>query len=96
MNIRKIDTIRDIIARHAGQFFTVEFVKKDGTPRKLNGQFGHRAGHDGVNTTSHIPNLMTVTENRIDPRTGERAFRNINLETVTSLSVGGLKIFTNH
>lgn len=93
MNIRKIDTIREMISKHSGQFFTVEFVKKDGTLRKLNCQFGYRKGHDGDNTVAHKAELMTVTENRIDPRTGERAFRNINLNTVTSLSIGGMRLY---
>lgn len=94
MNIKKINTLREIIASRPGQFFQVEFIKKDGSLRKLNGQFGYRAGHDGANTVQHKPELMTVTENRIDPKTGERAFRNVNLESVKYLAIGGLKIFS--
>lgn len=93
MNIKKIDTIREIIASRAGQFFTVEFVKKNGDLRRLNGQFGYREGHDGDNPAAHKAELMTVTENRIDPQTGERAFRNINLNTVKYLAIGGLKLY---
>lgn len=93
MNIKKINALREVIASHAGQFFSVTFVKKDGTVRELTGQFGHRKGHDGKNTVQHKPELMTVTENRIDPRTGERAFRNINLESVTYLAIGGMKLY---
>ena len=95
MNIKKINTIREIIASRPGQFFQVEFIKKDGTVRALNGQFGHRKGHDGQNTVQHKAEYMTVTENRIDPKTGERAFRNINLGTVTRLAIGGLRIYAD-
>lgn len=95
MNIKKINTIREIIASRPGQFFQVEFIKKDGTVRSLNGQFGHRAGHDGKNPVQHKAEYMTVTENRIDPKTGERAFRNINLGTVTRLAIGGLRIYAD-
>lgn len=94
MNFKKIDSLRNIIASHAGQFFSVTFIKKDGTERSLVGQFGYRKGHDGDNPVQHKPQYLTVTENRIDPRTGERAFRNINLDTIKSLAIGGMKIYT--
>lgn len=93
MNFAKIDTIRTAIEAHRGQMFTVEFTKKDGTLRRLNGQLGFREGHDGENTVSHMPEYLTVNENKIDPRTGKRAFRNVNLSSVSYLAVGGMKIY---
>lgn len=94
MNITKITTIREILASNQGSFFQVRFTKKDGSLRDLVGQFGYRPGHDRNNTLSDRAEYATVTENKIDPRTGERAFRTVSLETVKFLSINGKTLYS--
>ena len=68
------------------KFVSVEFVKKDGSLRKLNGQFGvtkHLKG--GVNKTVKPDNAyMTIYDNQA------KGYRTINLETIKKLRVNGV------
>jgi hypothetical protein len=68
-----------------GKFVSVEFVKKDGTLRKMNGRFGvtkHLKG--GVNKTVKESNsYMTIYDTKAE------GYRTINLETVKRVKFGG-------
>jgi len=69
-----------------GKFVSVEFVKKDGSLRKMTGRFGvtkHLKG--GVNRVVNESNAyMTIYD------TVNKGYRTINLETIQRLNVGGV------
>lgn len=80
----KINTVRAAMVACNGHFFTVTFVKKDGTERTLNGRLGVTAKLvGGKNTTAHISKYQTVYEG------AKQSYKNVNLETVTKFSGGG-------
>ena len=71
-------TVRD-------RFFTVEFTKADGSIRKINGRLGvdkHKKGGRDCNTNKQ---MMTVYDNYA------KGYRNVNLSTVSSLTVDGIR-----
>lgn len=78
--------LKTMILANKGKFFSVEFVKADGTLRKIVGQVGYKEGHDGVNTVAHIPKYLTVVENLGG---GKYQHRNVNTTTIKRLAVGG-------
>lgn len=79
-------SIKQIIHQHKGQFLGVTFVKKDGTLRTINGQHCYKEGHDGTNPVAHIDKYVTISENLGG---GKSQFRNVNVETVKRLAIGG-------
>ncbi|ATI15999.1 hypothetical protein Y35_GM000026 [Pseudomonas phage YS35] len=79
-----------------GSFFSVEFIKADGTVRKMtckrqiksayaNGQFATRKP-----TSAGKPHLYTAAE-VLNMEEGKSAFRTINLETLTRAKVNGIE-----
>lgn len=82
----KVETLTTLIDSNCrnGQFFTVEFEKKDGTPRTMNCRLGVKKYlKGGVNTTDHIKSILTVfCRKAMD-------YRNINLKKVTKLAFAG-------
>jgi len=76
--------LRAIAIAQEGKIFTVTFIKKDGSERVLTGRLGvtkHLVG--GENTVAHKPEYLTV----FDMQKGD--YRNVNLDTVTSLRANG-------
>lgn len=86
MFLKDTQAVRNILERNKGKFFSVTFTKKNGELRTINGQIGKKRGHTGKNTVSHIDKYVTVVENLPD---GKYRFRNVNLETISRLAVGG-------
>ena len=84
--------LKSIILANKGKFFSVDFVKADGTLRKIVGQVGYKEGYDGENTVTHLPKYITVVENAPGDQPGKPKFRNINTETIKRLAVGGTVI----
>lgn len=80
--------LKEFIKSNGHRFFTVEFIKKDGTLRKINGQIRPVEGHDDINPTAHIPKYLTVVLSEKDAN-GKEQWRNVNLETIQSLALGG-------
>ena len=80
------DTMRRIIeAMVQDKFFTIEFVKADGSIRKINGRLGvekHKKGGTDCNTNKQ---MMTVYDNYAE------GYRNVNLSTVNYVIVDGIK-----
>ena len=71
---------KNIIEKTAGKIFTVLFIKKDGTTRKLNCRLGvKRYLHGGNSTTAHIDNLITVYDLK------NNGYRNINIDKVIEI-----------
>ena len=80
------DMMRRIIeATVQDKFFTIEFVKADGSIRKINGRLGvekHKKGGRDCNTNKQ---MMTVHDNYA------KGYRNVNLTKINSLIVDGIK-----
>ena len=80
------DMMRRIIeATVQDKFFTIEFVKADGSFRKINGRLGvekHKKGGRDCNTNKQ---MMTVYDNYA------KGYRNVNLSTVNYVVVDGIK-----
>lgn len=84
--------VASMIRANGSKFFGVTFVKKDGTLRTLNGHVRKVEGQQGGNTTGHIEKYVTIVLNEKDEK-GNPQFRNVNMETIVSLSMGGRKMF---
>jgi hypothetical protein len=83
--------IAALIQANGSKFFGVTFIKADGTERTLNGHVRKVKGHDGHNTSSRFERYVTIVLNAKDDK-GREQFRNVNTETIKSLSIGGRKI----
>lgn len=81
--------ISDFIAQSKGKFITVNFIKKDGTVRNLNGRIGvtkHLKG--GVSTVNTDKYLVLF-----DMHTA--GYRCVNKDTIVSVTCEGLTINNN-
>lgn len=88
------EQLRDIIWAHKGQFFTVEWVKADGTLRKAVAQVGYKQGYDGENTVGHIEKYVTVVEKGEGDIPGKPKFRNVDSTTIKRLAIGGVVLYS--
>ncbi len=93
MAIVSIERKREILDTAKGQVFAVEFVKKDGSTRKMQcKKFVERMLASGdknqrqKSTTAHKPELYTVADIG-----AADAFRTINLETLTYCKIAGVE-----
>lgn len=75
----------DLIEKSEGKFVTVEFIKKDGTPRKLTGRLGVTKDLAGGVRTTDPSKYIIIHENG-------GGYRNINKDTITSLRLAGLSV----
>ena len=79
-----------------GRMFSVVFLKKDGTERRLAGRLGVTKNLvGGVNTVKHLPQYLTVGEFGNKDAKGQVVYRNVNLDTIISAKVGG-KVYVVH
>ena len=81
--------IADFIAQSKGKFITVNFIKKDGTVRNLNGRIGvtkHLKG--GTSTINHSKYLVVYD-------TINTGYRCVNKDTIMSVTCEGLTINNN-
>jgi hypothetical protein len=69
-----------------GKFVTVEFIKKDGTLRKINGRLGVKAPLKGGKSTLDANQFITIYS------MADQGYRAINRETIQSVSVEGVTI----
>lgn len=83
--------VATLIKSNGSKWFGVTFIKKDGTERKLTGHVRKVEGHDGGNTTSHFEKYLTVVLAQKD-KNGKEQFRNVNMETIQSVRMGGKEI----
>ncbi|MNE91294.1 hypothetical protein D3C80_1888900 [compost metagenome] len=83
--------IAELIKENGSRFFCVTFVKKNGEVRTINGHIRKVEGHDGHNNASHYEKYVTVVLAEKDEN-GNEQWRNVNLETIISLSICGRRI----
>ncbi|MCD4667511.1 MAG: SH3 beta-barrel fold-containing protein [Sulfurimonas sp.] len=75
----------EVIKSTKGKIFSCEFIKKDGSLRKMVARLGVSKNlKGGRNGASENNSLITVFDMM------SRAYRMINLETLTALKVGGV------
>jgi len=83
----KAQQVRQLARQTNGRFFTVGFIKKDGSKRLLTGRLGVKAPLvGGENTVKHIDKYLTVYD------TTKKQYRNVNLETVFMFHAQGNRI----
>lgn len=80
--------LKDEILKNHGKFCTATFIKKDGSERTINGHVRYVPGHDQENPTTHLEKYVTLVLSKPDEQ-GRPVWRNVNVETITRLSVGG-------
>lgn len=73
-----------LTSRAGGRFFSITFVKADGTTRKMVCRLGVKQHAGGKSSDQFNYSLLTVYDVQ------SRGFRNINLETVQSYTISGL------
>lgn len=82
-NITQINELKNIIRDNNGQKVYVEFRKKDDSLRKLTGVIDIPTdGGPDKSSVAHIPKYIVIKEDNV-------GFRNINLETLSVLKIGG-------
>lgn len=72
----------DMMKESHKAFITVEFIKQDGTLRKLNGQFAGMSPNGGNLVLFHEASKL---------KSGVNPIRNVNLDTLQTLSMKGTK-----
>lgn len=94
----KVDIVKNLIRQHGNKFIQVEFVKKDGSIRKmqchrskvLESQVkGTHADVTAARQATLKKNNMICVEEIVKPGCAEHRWRTINCETVRKISCGG-------
>lgn len=83
--------IKNILTGNGGRMFTVTFKKADNTMRTLTGNYGQVKAQNGDNSVAHIEKYVTVILPEKDAK-GEPLRRNVNCETVTSITTNGVTV----
>ena len=76
------DELKAMIKSTKGRFFSAEFIKANGSKRKIIARVGCHIGVKGVGRKNIKENLVTVYEPKV------KGYRTINLETLLSYSCG--------
>ena len=69
-----------------GRFVTVEFIKKDGTLRKLTGRLGVKKHLKGGKSTLNPEQYITIYDVQ------NAGYRAINRATITALTIEGMRM----
>jgi len=67
-----------------GKFVTVEFIKKDGSLRKINGRLGVTSALKGGKSTLDASQYITIYS------MADQGYRAINKDTIQSVSIEGV------
>ena len=78
------DELKAMIKSTKGRFFSAEFIKANGSKRKIVARVGCHIGVKGVLNRKQKENLVTVYEPKV------KGYRTINLETLQNFKCGGL------
>ena len=85
-------SIKQMIVNNGNKWVGIEFVKKDGTIRKITGHYRPVPGHEGQNPASHVEKYVTMVLSQKDEK-GNVQFRNVNVETIKALHIEGKRIY---
>ena len=78
------DELKAMIKSTKGRFFSAEFIKANGSKRKIIARVGCHIGVKGVGRKNIKESLVTVYEPKV------KGYRTINLETLQNFKCGGL------
>ena len=67
------------------RFFTIEFIKADGSKRVMNGRLGVKKHLKGGQNCNDIDRFLTIYD------VEKEGYRNINLDTVSAFSCVGIR-----
>ena len=82
--VYQVDLLKyKLTSRTGGKFFSITFVKADGSTRKMVCRLGVKKHNGGKASDEFNYSLLTVYD------VHKRGFRNINLETVQQYTVAG-------
>lgn len=81
--------ISNFIAESKGKFITINFIKKDGTARKLNGRIGVTKYLKNGTATVNLDKYLIVYD------TLNAGYRSVNKSTIVSVTCEGLTIHNN-
>lgn len=85
-NLKKATTLKSVASK--GKIFSVTFIKKDGSVRKMTCRKGvTKYLRGGKNTVRHIPKYLTVFS------TQDKGYRNVNVQTIKEIK-GNKQVFT--
>ena len=77
------DELKAMIKSTKGRFFSAEFIKANGSKRKIVARVGCHIGVKGTLNRKQKDRLITVYEPKV------KGYRTINLETLQQFSCGG-------
>ena len=80
--------LQSVLQATKGRFFTVVFIKKDGTTRSMNCRLGVTKNLKGGLSTLNPGQYLTVYDVQAE------GYRAVNLSTIVSVSCGGV-VLTN-
>ena len=80
--------IQSVLKATQGKFFTVVFIKKDGTTRSMNCRLGVTKHLKGGASTLNPAQYLTVYDVQAE------GYRAVNLSTIVSITCGGI-VLTN-
>jgi hypothetical protein len=81
-------TLDQFIENSQGKFITVDFIKKDGTLRTINGRTGVKKYLKGGDCTLDRSKFIIIYENN-------NGYRAINRDTILAIRCGSLSITLN-
>ena len=76
------DELKAMIKYTKGRFFSAEFIKANGSKRKIVARVGCHIGVKGTSNRKQKENLVTVYEPKV------KGYRTINLETLQNFNCG--------
>ena len=77
------DELKAMIKSTKGRFFSAEFIKANGSKRKIVARVGCHIGVKGTSNRKQKDRLITVYEPKV------KGYRTINLETLLTFNCGG-------
>ena len=77
------DELKAMIKSTKGRFFSAEFIKANGSKRKIIARVGCSIGVKGTSNRKQKDRLITVYEPKV------KGYRTINLETLQNFKCGG-------
>ena len=78
------DELKAMIKSTKGRFFSAEFIKANGSKRKIVARVGCHIGVKGTSNRKQKDRFITVYEPKV------KGYRTINLETLQNFKCGGL------